>query len=92
MNPSRVPVTHVVNSLDPGGTERLVIGLCRALADEFDIEVVCLDRPGEWAGELRHDGIAVHAVWRQPGLDLSMGSALAGHFSRHGTRIIHAHR
>ena len=92
MNPSRVPVTHVVNSLDPGGTERLVIGLCRALADEFDIEVVCLDRPGEWAGELRHEGIAVHAVWRQPGLDLSMGSALAAHFRRHGTRIIHAHQ
>jgi glycosyltransferase involved in cell wall biosynthesis len=31
-------------------------------------------------------------VWRQPGLDLSMGSALAAHFRRHGTRIVHAHQ
>jgi glycosyltransferase involved in cell wall biosynthesis len=89
---SRPPVTHVVNSLDPGGTERLVIGMCRALAADFDVEVVCLDRPGEWAGELRAAGIAVHALWRQPGLDTAMPAALADRLRRHGARIVHAHQ
>lgn len=92
MSASRIPVTHVVNSLDPGGTERLVIGMCRALAADFDVEVLCLDRPGEWAGELRGAGIAVHALWRQPGLDAALPAALAAQLRRHGTRIVHAHQ
>lgn len=92
MSGTRAAVTHVVNSLDPGGTERLVIGMCRALAADHDIEVVCLDRPGEWAGELRAAGVAVHALWRRPGLDPAMPGALAAHLRRHGTRIVHAHQ
>lgn len=92
MSAPRIPVTHVVNSLDPGGTERLVIGMCRALAADFDVEVVCLDRPGDWAGELRDAGVPVHALWRQPGLDTAIPGALASHLRRHGTRIVHAHQ
>lgn len=85
-------VSHVVNSLDPGGTERLVIGMCRALAVDHDVQVLCLDRPGEWAGELRAAGVPVHALWRRPGLDAAMPGALAAHLRRHGTRIVHAHQ
>ncbi len=92
MSARRIAVTHVVNSLDPGGTERLVIGMCRALAADFDVEVVCLDRPGEWAGELRAAGIAVHALGRKPGLDTAMPGALAAQLRRHRSRIVHAHQ
>lgn len=88
----RPAVSYVVNSLDPGGTERLAMEMSRALADEFSIDVVCLDRPGAWAADLRASGIPVHSLWRQAGLDFSMARKLARHFRRAGTRIIHAHQ
>lgn len=88
----RAVVSYVVNSLNPGGTERLVMDMSRALSDEFGIEVVCLDTPGAWAAELRSSGVPVRALWRQPGLDVSMALKLARHFRRVGTRIIHAHQ
>ena len=88
----RPAVSYVVNSLDPGGTERLAMEMSRALADEFSIDLVCLDRPGAWAADLRASGVPVHVLWRQPGLDMSMVHKLARHFRRAGTRIIHAHQ
>lgn len=85
-------LAYVVNSLNPGGTERLVVEMSRAFAGEFLVEVICLDEPGAWAEDLRTDGIAVHCVWRQPGLDLSMPSKLAANFRRGRYEIVHAHQ
>jgi glycosyltransferase involved in cell wall biosynthesis len=85
-------LVYVVNALNAGGTERLVVDMSRAFAREFDLRVVCLDEPGIWAAALRADGIPVHCLWRRPGLDLAMPRKLAAIFRAAGTRIVHAHQ
>lgn len=89
---SRLNLAYVVHSLNPGGTEKLVVEMSRAFAGEYDLLVLCLDEPGAWANELRGRGIPVHCVWRQPGLDLSVPVKLARHLRRHRTGIVHAHQ
>lgn len=85
-------LAYVVNSLNPGGTEKLVAEMSFAFAAEFDIVVLCLDEPGLWANDLRDREIPVHCLWRQPGLDLAMPMRLAEHFRRCHTQIVHAHQ
>jgi glycosyltransferase involved in cell wall biosynthesis len=92
MNAPRPRLAYVVNSLDPGGTEKLVVEMSLAFADEYEVSVVCLDRPGTWAGELRARGIPVQCLWRQPGLDPAMPLQLARYFRDKGVRIVHAHQ
>ncbi|MGH2396869.1 MAG: glycosyltransferase [bacterium] len=93
MKPSPRPsLSYVVNSLNPGGTERLVVEMSCAFSTDYNVEVVCLDEPGSWANDLRTRGIPVHVLWRQAGLDLTMAAKLAERFRRHKTRIVHAHQ
>lgn len=93
MNESSHPgLSHVVNSLNPGGAERLVIQMSREFSQDYDVQVICLDTPGTWAGELRNHGVPVHALWRQPGFDVSLPVKLKRHFQRQRTHIIHAHQ
>ncbi|MEN6484435.1 MAG: glycosyltransferase [Syntrophobacteraceae bacterium] len=88
----RPHLLYVVNSLNPGGTERLVEQMSAAFADEFEASVVCLDEPGSWAAGLRDRGIPVHCMYRQPGLDIGIAYKLARHCRRHRIDIIHAHQ
>lgn len=90
--PVRPRLSHVVHSLNPGGAERMVVEMSCELARDFDVQVLCLDTPGAWAPELRDRGIPVHALWRQPGFDVSLPARLRSHFQRHRTLIIHAHQ
>lgn len=83
---------YVVNSLNPGGTEKLVVEMSCAFSQEYNVEVICLDEPGTWAGELRAKGIPVYTLWRQPGMDLSMAMHLSRHFCRRNVSIVHAHQ
>ncbi len=92
MNPAKPKLAYVVGSLDPGGTERLVLDMSRAFADGFDVFVFCLDEPGAWAPDARRAGVSVHCLWRQPGLDLAVALRLARTFRRLGIDIVHAHQ
>lgn len=92
MSSTRPNLAYVVNSLNPGGTEKLVVEMSLAFKDDFDVMVLCLDEPGLWAGDLRAKGVPVHCLWRQPGLDLAIPVRLAKHFRRANTRIVHAHQ
>lgn len=85
-------LAYVVNSLNPGGTEKLVVEMARAFQGEFEVKVYCLDEPGLWAKQLRREGIRVQCMWRQPGLDLGVALRLAGEFQRAGISIVHAHQ
>jgi glycosyltransferase involved in cell wall biosynthesis len=88
----RPGLSHVVNSLNPGGTERIVVEMSCECSQDYDVQVLCLDTPGAWATELRNRGVPVHTLWRQPGFDVSMPAKLRRHFLQHRTRIIHAHQ
>jgi glycosyltransferase involved in cell wall biosynthesis len=84
-------VMHVALSLDPGGTERLIVELAKCALGRFRVTVCCLDRPGGWARELEDMGIEVFALDRQPGFHPSLGHRIAQHAARRGVDVLHCH-
>jgi glycosyltransferase involved in cell wall biosynthesis len=88
----RPVLAYVVSTLNPGGTEKLVVEMSLAFAEDHDVFVVCLDEPGLWARDLRARGIEVHCLWRQPGIDLSIPRRLAALLRRRRADIVHAHQ
>lgn len=92
MQATRPKLAYVIGTLNPGGTERLVLQMSRALADRFDVSVFCLDEPGAWASQFRQRNVPVYCLWRQPGLDISVALKLARAFRRLRVEIVHAHQ
>lgn len=88
----RETLAYVVNSLHPGGTEKLVVEMSLEFSQRFNLIVVCLDEPGVWASQLRRQSIPVYCVWRQPGLDGAIPLRLAKLFRQHEVTLIHAHQ
>jgi glycosyltransferase involved in cell wall biosynthesis len=80
-----------VLSLNPGGTERLVLELARRLHAELPTAVCCLDEAGAWAGDLEASGIHVTALERSSGFRPGLASAVARAASAHRATVIHAH-
>lgn len=89
---SRIRLAHVVNSLNPGGTERLVVDMTTSLLADFDVIVLCLDEAGAWAHPVRDRGIPVYGLRRQPGIDLSVAWRLAERLREFRIDIVHAHQ
>ncbi len=66
---ARLKIIHAVLSLDCGGLERLVLHLCReGIRYGDEITVLCLDKPGKLADEVRKTGANVITLLRKPGL------------------------
>ncbi len=66
---STLNIVHAVLSLDCGGLERLVLHLCREGIRQGDrVTVLCLDKPGDLAQEVRGTGAEVMTLSRKPGL------------------------
>jgi glycosyltransferase involved in cell wall biosynthesis len=84
-------VLQVVLSLNPGGTERLVVELARRLQDRMPTMVCCLDAAGSWAPELTGIGVQVVPLARRSGFRPGLGRAVAGLARRHDAGVIHAH-
>ena len=82
---------QLVLSLSPGGTERLVIELCRRLANDVDTVVGCLDEPGEWATEVTRLNIPVIPLARQPGFHPSLSVRLGEVLKAQRINVIHCH-
>ena len=87
----RTRVLQVVLSLNPGGTERLVVELARRLQDQMPAMVCCLDDAGSWARELEACGVEVVALNRATGFKPGLGHAIADLARRHDATVIHAH-
>lgn len=85
-------IVYVVNSLNLGGTENLVIQMSLAFQADYTVSVICLDEPGLWAQKLRDEGIPVYCFWRQPGIDLAMAAKIAKYCKKHNIDLIHAHQ
>ena len=92
MTRRRAPrILQVVLSLNPGGTERLVVDLVTRLQAEIPMAVCCLDTDGAWAEQVRAVGASVTSLGRQPGFRPALGLAIAGIARRHRATAIHAH-
>lgn len=82
---------QLVLSLSPGGTERLVIDICKHLAERIEAMVCCLDERGAWARELESLGIPVVALGRQPGFQPALARQIARLMTAHGIDVVHCH-
>ena len=88
---SKPRVMQLVLTLSPGGTERLVLELCRRLANDVDTVVCCLDEPGEWAAEVTQLNIPVISLARQPGFHPSLSVRLGEALTAHRIEVVHCH-
>lgn len=84
-------VMQLVLSLSPGGTERLVIEICRHLTDRIESLVCCLDERGAWSRELSGIGIPVVELGRQPGFQPVLARHVAQLIRRHDIDVVHCH-
>lgn len=87
---SRPVVAFLANSLQPGGTERLVVDTALAIRDEFDVRVWTLDEPGRWAERLSGRGIPVATLGRRPGIDLALALRFARATRSASASLVHA--
>ena len=84
-------VLQVALSLNPGGTERLIVDLAARLHGTFPTAVCCLDEKGAWAADLERRGIRVVALGRTPGFHPWLGRAVARVAHNHRADVLHAH-
>lgn len=82
---------QLVLSLSAGGTERLVIEICRHLSADIDFTVCCLDEPGQWAAELGQLGIPVVSLARTPGFHPSLAIQVGRLLSSQRIDVVHCH-
>jgi len=85
-------VAHVVLSLEPGGTEKLVVDLAARCARQVQTRVYCLDTDGEWAKKLAAIHIPVDVVGRQPGFDIGTARRLRRLAHDHRIDVFHCHQ
>ncbi len=87
-------ILHAVLSLDCGGLERLVLYLCKeGIAAGDQVTVLCLDHPGELAGEIQKAGARMITLNRKPGLmRLSEAVRLRALVKQTAPDIIHCHQ
>ncbi|MCU1384012.1 MAG: hypothetical protein JWL71_2709 [Acidobacteria bacterium] len=84
-------VLQVVLSLNPGGTERLVVELVKRLRSELSMSVCCLDEEGSWGDALRNDDVDVAALRRSEGFRPLLGRAIARVAAKHRVNVVHCH-
>jgi L-malate glycosyltransferase len=83
---------QVVLSLTPGGTEHLVVQICKRLPPEYGTVVCCLDAEGEWAADLQARGVEVRALRRRPGFRPQVGRAIAQFAAERDIDVLHCHQ
>jgi glycosyltransferase involved in cell wall biosynthesis len=87
-----MPVLHVLNTLQTGGAEYLVLNLARALdRRRFPMLVCSLQGDGEIGTEMRALGVPTFVLERRVGLDPWLVPRLLRIIRRERVRIVHTH-
>ena len=85
-------ITHVVESLNRGGLERVVIDLIRAQQEAgYQCQVICLFELGSQASELIELGVPVETCDKRRGLDLRAILRARKFMRGHATEVLHTH-
>lgn len=85
-------ITHVVENLNRGGLERMVLDLVRLQQRQgHRCQVVCVYEGGALAHELDAEGIPVVACHKGRGLDLRALARARRAIDRHDTDVLHTH-
>jgi glycosyltransferase involved in cell wall biosynthesis len=87
-----VNITHVVESLERGGLERVVVDLAIAqLRDGHSVQVICVFKQGQLATELAERGVEVTCCNKQRGIDRAALATARRALTEHDTEILHTH-
>lgn len=85
-------ITHVVENLNRGGLERMLLELVKIQQRQGHLcQVVCLFEPGALAHELDDLGIPVRACGKRAGLDLRALARARRWVRAHRTEVLHTH-
>jgi glycosyltransferase involved in cell wall biosynthesis len=85
-------IVHVVESLDVGGLERVVLSLVSWQIEQgHRSRIICLFHEGALAAEARAKGIEVVAVGKHMGFDLHALRLLRAELSRGRPDVVHTH-
>lgn len=85
-------ITHVVENLNRGGLERMVIDLATTQQRQgHQCQVLCLFESGALAQELTTQGIPVRACHKHRGVDLRALFRLRRAVTEHATDVLHTH-
>lgn len=90
--PPPLDIVHVVENLERGGLERMVIdlvGMQRAAGHRS--RVICLFRPGALAGELEAQDVEVRACGKRGGFDPAALRRLRGWLRATPGAVVHTH-
>lgn len=86
-----IRLLHVVLSLGPGGTERLVLDMANRVQGEVEVSICCIDDAGDWAPQATARGIEVVALHRRPGFALSLAPRIARLLRERAVNAVHCH-
>jgi glycosyltransferase involved in cell wall biosynthesis len=85
-------VLHLVETLERGGLERIVVDLARAQTEAgHDVAVCCLFRPGALAPELQAAGIDVISAGKRKGPDVRAAWRVRRALVEHRADVLHTH-
>lgn len=85
-------VMHVIEDLEKGGAERVLINLVSGLPVQlFQPMVCCLTKKGRMAAELEERGMRVVALHKKPGVDVGLLWRLQKLLRTQQTDILHTH-
>ena len=85
-------ITHVVENLNRGGLERVVIDLIeQQQSDGHSCQVVCLFEPGKLAPEIARLGVPLISCDKKPGLDMRAFRKMRSAFLEHDASVVHSH-
>jgi glycosyltransferase involved in cell wall biosynthesis len=85
-------ITHIVENLNRGGLERVVLDLVKLQQQQgHRCQVVCLFERGALAQELDAANIPVHACGKRRGLDLGALARVRQLIRAHRTEVLHSH-
>lgn len=85
-------VLHVINTLDIGGAEALVLNLAKRIdRSAFALEVVSLGADGKLGDEFRALEVPTHALHRRSGIDPALGWRLRSLAAARKVQVLHSH-
>ncbi len=84
-------VLHVVENLNMGGAERVVVDLVNHASDRFTPSICCLETSGATAALIRRAGVKVHELRKKPGNDATMPFKIADIVKRENIDVLHSH-
>ncbi len=87
-----IRVVHLIQGLEIGGLEMMVVNFLQRLdRSRFSPIVCCFDTLGDLTSLITNEGIPVHFVQRQPGVDLAYIFRLASFLRETRPQILHLH-